>query len=243
MRAANRKVYDLPLKNLNWNLFTDLLDEAHLTLKNFNEVLTGEVISKLIHQEAIASAKSKKKQNILVYERALRKSVARIKTQAFSYRLICQMHKDINIKTLYPKRDQGKFRDRQNWIGHEGCSIEEAYFFPPDVASMKRAMANLKAYFFYKEKDPLIQLAIFVGQMLIIHPFMDGNGRVARMLIPVFLYKKKLISEPYFYLSSYFKKHNKKYHRKLNKLTTNKGWEEWIIFFLKGIIEQNSKNG
>lgn len=103
-------------------------------------------------------------------------------------------------------------------------------------------MDNLIKYAHQREKDPLVQLAIFFAQLLIIHPFMDGNGRVARICIPLFLYKKKLIAAPIFYMSPYFKRHRLSYFTKLYEISDEDKWEEWIEFFLKGIVEQGKKN-
>ena len=99
-------------------------------------------------------------------------------------------------------------------------------------------MRKLNAYVNKKEKDPLVQLAIYFAQLLIIHPFMDGNGRLARSLVPIFLYKKGLISTPRFYLSAYFKRHRLEYFKRLYMISKKKDWEGWIRFFLQGIIEE-----
>ncbi|MGE5195928.1 MAG: Fic family protein, partial [Anaerolineae bacterium] len=110
------------------------------------------------------------------------------------------------------------------------------------VKKMPRYLDNLKKYLHYKEKDPLVQLAIFFAQLLIIHPFMDGNGRVARALIPFFLYKKNIVSTPLFYLSAYFKRYRLQYFEKLFSISSKNEWEEWIRFFLKGVIHEGEES-
>lgn len=102
-------------------------------------------------------------------------------------------------------------------------------------------MENLLQYMRKQEADPLVQLAIAFAQLLIIHPFMDGNGRVGRVMIPLFTYKKGVTSKPILHLSRYFKKHRLAYFEKLFAITTNKMWEEWIRFFLKGVIVESER--
>ena len=105
---------------------------------------------------------------------------------------------------ILKKEQNGKFRKRQNWIGPKGCTQKEAYFLPPLYTKVPQAMKELQLYGNKQEKDPLVQLAIYFAQLLIIHPFMDANGRLARCVIPLFLYKKKIIPAPRFYLSAYW---------------------------------------
>lgn len=255
----------LPLRSLKWESFVNLIGRAHATLARFDEVVSSvknpqDVFSLLRSEEVLASLESQtiavtveelltghslQDKNIikfLNYQKALLSASKRIKTQPFSFSLLCAIHGTIKKDQKDKKKEIGRFRTEQNWIGPVGRGIEEAYYYPPDVKILHAYMDNLKKYFSYKERDPLVQLAILFAQLLVIHPFMDGNGRVGRVLIPLFLYKKKLISAPLFYLSSYFKKHRYQYFDKLFTITTEHKWEEWIHFFLKGIIEEGECN-
>ncbi len=153
------------------------------------------------------------------------------KKKPITFSLILKMHK----KIIRNSKDAGKFRTRQNWIGPEGCSKEEGYFFPPSHKSVPKYMKNLKHYINGRDKDRLVQLAIFFAQLLIIHPFTDGNGRLARALVPVILRKK-------FDMTSYFKKHRLKYFEKLFQISEADDWEGWIRFFLEGIIYTGEKS-
>ena len=103
-------------------------------------------------------------------------------------------------------------------------------------------LSNLERYIHYEEKDRLIQLAIIHAQFEIIHPFLDGNGRVGRILIPLFLVEKGLLSTPAFYISDYLEVHRDTYLDKLNDISQNNSWEEWIAFFLTTVIEQAKAN-
>jgi Fic family protein len=221
----------LPIKNLDWEAFLPKLGTAHALLARYDEKipLSEKLIVKEAHSQGTLQIE---KQN---YQKALREIR---KGAPISFALMYKLHrilkKDISVSWNLPI---GKFRDRQNWIGKEGCTIEEAYFLPPEAKHLSKCMKELKNYLHIKEKDPLVQLAVFFAQLLIIHPFMDGNGRIGRILIPAFLHEKKLISSPKFFMSSYFKKRRLAYFEKLFTITSEKDWEGWIDFFLQGIIE------
>ncbi|MBS0624589.1 MAG: Fic family protein [Verrucomicrobia bacterium] len=151
--------------------------------------------------------------------------------KGFNGAFFCALHKTF-------KGGSGKFREEQNWIGPHGKSIDEAYYLPPTANRVPALMKNLSTYLSRKTEEPLVQLAIAFAQLLIIHPFMDGNGRVARALVPAFLWKRKLISKPYFFLSRYIRAHRLAYYQKLYDISEESEWEEWILFFLRGIKEE-----
>ena len=137
---------------------------------------------------------------------------------------------------------RGEFRRLQNWIGKPGCSLEEATFVPPDYFHLNEGLDNLEKYIHYDEEDRLVQLALIHGQFEILHPFLDGNGRVGRILIPLFLYEKKLIGSPVFYISKYLEKNRDEYCNRLFNITDKGDWEGWIEFFLKAVISQSIDN-
>jgi len=157
------------------------------------------------------------------------------KPPRISFALLCTLHRKL-VKTAKKKGDIGHFRKRQNWIGPENEGIEKAHYLPPKASQIPRHMKNLSHYLHSKEKDPLVQTAIWMAQFLSIHPFMNGNGRVARAMIPIILCYKKLLPAPHFNVEPYFKKYRQAYFEKLFAITQNQEWEEWIRFFLKGII-------
>jgi Fic family protein len=138
--------------------------------------------------------------------------------------------------------DKGRYRSRQNWIGPEGESKEKAYFFPPPPAVVPAAMSRLIAYGNKKEEEPLLQLAILFAQLLIIHPFMDGNGRIARLLIAFFLYQRKIVSEPIMFLSRFLKEQRLAYFQNLFSITFENRWDKWIHFFLKALSAQGKQD-
>ncbi len=235
----------LPIRDLNLTKLTALIRKAYFTLGRF-EALTSSVknpqtvFSLLIKEEALNSLHSQHidiDKQVVRYEKAWKKAAQTLKKAPISLMLIRKIHAEISFKT-----QPSKFRTEQNWIGPENAKIEEAYFLPPKPSRVLPLMQNLMHYLHSKEADPLVQLAIFFAQLLIIHPFMDGNGRVGRMLIPLFLYKKKILPQPLFFMSGYFKTHRVRYFQKLYDISADGDWEGWIRFFLTGIIEQGAQN-
>lgn len=130
-----------------------------------------------------------------------------------------------------------------NWIGSAGCTIAEAQFVPPEPAAIMPAMDQWEKYYHSDEQDPLVQLAIVHAQFEIIHPFLDGNGRLGRILIPLFLFEKKILHRPMFYLSAWLEENRDGYIDCLRRVGVVPGaWTEWIQFFLKAISEQADRN-
>ncbi len=246
--------HQLPPRSLCWDNFAELAWKAHATIARYDEVLSSvehpqSVFSFLTYEWALVSSEQRKTSledifmgsggdKVIDYRLAYLVAAKSIENRPISLALMRKIHAGIAKEFSWPKDEIGRFRKRQNWIGPEGRGIEEAYFFPPDARILDRCMKNLLTYSRAKESDPLVQLAIFFAQLLIIHPFMDGNGRVGRILIPLFLQKKKLTTVPMFYLSTYFRTHRLEYFERLFAITASNDWEGWIRFFLSGIIEE-----
>ncbi|OGA46561.1 MAG: hypothetical protein A3G25_01155 [Betaproteobacteria bacterium RIFCSPLOWO2_12_FULL_63_13] len=136
----------------------------------------------------------------------------------------------------------GEFRRTRVWIGATGTPIEAARFIPPLPARLPGLLANLEKYWRGEELDPLVQLALIHAQFEIIHPFRDGNGRIGRILVPLFLYEKKLLSRPMFYLSQYLDEHRTEYIARLRALKGAQSWNEWTMFFLRAVAVQAEAN-
>ncbi len=240
-----------------------LLNRANLSLQKYNAVVLNSAslelfLPQLVHLEAIASVESQKVKTTLKefllflqskgkknsklalvedYRKALLWACKSVKKHPLSKEMLCKIHKMAKKSTRY-KKELGYYRERQNWIGPDGCKIEEAYFYPPAAENVERLMRELLLYSKKKEAEPLLQLALLLAQFLIIHPFMDGNGRVARMLIPLYLYQKKTISAPFFFMSHFFLKHRLQYFQNLFTTTGLNRWEPWTAFFLKGVVQE-----
>jgi Fic family protein len=135
-------------------------------------------------------------------------------------------------------RTPGEFRTSQNWIGPEGSTLLTAKFVPPPKHEMERALDNLEKFLHEREVlPPLIHCGLAHAQFETIHPFLDGNGRVGRLLITFLLCEQKILSQPLLYLSLYLKAHRQEYYDRLMAVRTNGDWEGWLRFFLRGIEE------
>ena len=159
-----------------------------------------------------------------------------------SLRLIKAMHAILMQGVRGENRDPGNFRRIQNWIGKPNSTITTAEFIPPSPDKLMEYLDNLEKYIHFEEKDRLVQLAIIHAQFEIIHPFLDGNGRIGRLLIPIFLFEKELLPKPLFYISAYFESDRETYYKKLRAITSSNNWNDWIEYFLVALKEQTSKN-
>ncbi len=230
----------LPLKKLDWKALIPEIGQAREALARYDEQLkkaTQTAIEKKQQQEATSTIHGGAKREIAFAKAALDFAILYAKRHApSSVSFFCKVHAILRQDGV-DLAEIGKIRKKQNWIGPKDKPIEEGYFCPPKAEHVPRLLANLCRYMKSRELDPLVQLAIFVGQFLIIHPFMDGNGRVARIFIPIWLWKKGLISRPAFFMSGFFESRRTAYFQKLNSITETKSWEEWIRFFLQGMAQ------
>ena len=155
-----------------------------------------------------------------------------------SLRLIKEIHKLLMEGVRGHNKTPGEFRKSQNWIGPAGATLKDASFVPPPPHDMQQAMNDLELYMHQKsELSTLIQCALIHYQFETIHPFLDGNGRLGRLLIMFYLCWKSLIQKPLLYISLYFKKYKQEYYDRLSLVRQNGDYEQWISFFLKGVIE------
>lgn len=133
---------------------------------------------------------------------------------------------------------RGEFRRDQNWIGRPGATIEQATFVPPSPIDLPGDLHEFEKYLHFEEKDHLVQLAVIHGQFELLHPFLDGNGRVGRMLIPLFLFEKKMISHPVFYISRFFESRRDVYYDRLHAISAANDWDGWVEYFLEAVCAQ-----
>jgi len=152
-----------------------------------------------------------------------------------SNRLIREMHEKLLARGRGSEKQPGEFRRSQNWIG--GTRPGNAHFVPPPPALVEEAMSALERMF--HEADAtypvLVMAALAHVQFETIHPFLDGNGRIGRLLIPLLLHNAGILQQPLLYLSLYFKQHRDEYYRLLDRVRTSGDWEGWLDFFLEGI--------
>ena len=177
------------------------------------------------------------------YVKAINYGIERMSDLPLSLRLICEIHEQLLSSGRGSEYSPGEFRHTQNWIGPTGCSLSDAVYIPPCVDDMKEALGELENYF-YMEDDvpPLIKIALIHSQFETIHPFVDGNGRMGRLLITFWLYQQDILHKPLLYLSYYFKRNKAEYYDKLMAVRNNGEWEQWVKFFLRGIIEISTES-
>jgi len=160
----------------------------------------------------------------------------------FNLNFICGIQNELIQGARGKDKHPGELRKEQVWIGPKGGKIEEAAYVPPEPFGVKDHLDNLIKYMNRSDQEILIQTALMHAQFEIIHPFYDGNGRTGRILIPLFLWSKKRISSPMFYISEYFDENRDRYIENLRRISLSRDWEDWIIFFLEAITVQAKRN-
>jgi Fic family protein len=174
------------------------------------------------------------------YVRAMEYGLERLKQFPLSLRLMRELHGKLMEGVRGEELTPGEFRKSQNWIGPLGCTLMDATFVPPPVPEMKDALDKLERYLHSKSLlPPLVRMALVHYQFEAIHPFLDGNGRIGRLLISLLLSHEGLLLQPLLYLSAYFEWNRQEYYRLLLSVSQAGSWSEWIEFFLKGVAEQS----
>jgi Fic family protein len=173
------------------------------------------------------------------YVRALEYGLERLNTLPVSLRLIREVHARLMEGVRGELATPGEFRRTQNWIGAPGCTLNDATYVPPPVDEMHTALDAFEKYL-HSEDDqpPLVRLALIHYQFEAIHPFIDGNGRIGRLLLSLLLVHWDLLPLPLLYLSAFFEKHRQAYYELLLAVSTRGAWREWIEFFFRGVAEQ-----
>lgn len=173
------------------------------------------------------------------YVRALEYGLDRLRTLPLGLRLIREIHARLMEGVRGEHQTPGEFRRSQNWIGPPGCTLNEAPFIPPPVPEMHEALDAFEKFLHTPSPlPPLVRLGLIHYQFEAIHPFLDGNGRVGRLLITLLLCAWGLLPQPLLYLSAYFEAHRQRYYDLLLAVSQRGSWEEWLGFFLQGIAEQ-----
>jgi Fic family protein len=179
---------------------------------------------------------------IINYRKALGLSEKLLQDRPFCLNTLLTLHEVLMDSVRGHNKTRGKFRTIQNWIGKPGTPIEEAVFVPPSPLRLQDHLNRWEAYWHAEAPDPLIQLALVHAQFEILHPFIDGNGRLGRMIIPLFFFEKKILSRPCFYLSAFFEARRDDYIARLRELGQPGSWTRWCAFFLEGVAVQSEAN-
>jgi Fic family protein len=208
------------------------------TQASIEEVLEYQADSR----DAISPSRQADIQEIINYRRAMGQAVESMKERPFSLNLLKQLHATLLDSVRGRNKTPGQFRRVQNYIAPPGQPIERATYVPPTWDQVDPAMDNWEKYLHAEEKDSLVQLAVVKAQFELIHPFRDDNGRLGRMLVPLFLCEKGLLSSPMFYLSAYLEAHREVYYARLRAISQEGDWDGWINFFLFALVEQARSN-
>jgi Fic family protein len=173
---------------------------------------------------------------VLNYVRAHEYGLSRLDSLPLSLRLIREIHQRLMTGVRGRERHPGEFRTYQNWIG--APDGEDATYVGPPVVAMQERLDDFERFLHETTLRPLIHAAILHYQFEAIHPFGDGNGRVGRLLVPLFLAQRGLLPQPLLYLSAYFERTRADYYERLMAVSTHGDWDGWIRYFLRGVKEQ-----
>jgi len=175
---------------------------------------------------------------VISYVKAAQFALNRLNELPLCNRLLKETHALLMENQRGQDKDPGEFRRSQNWIGSTNSTIKDARYIPPNVSDMNSGMSDLEKYINENpEYDALIQSALIHYQFETIHPFLDGNGRIGRLLILLYLIDHKMLSKPVLYVSYFLKKNQVEYYDRLSEVRRSGNYEQWIIFFLQAIKE------
>lgn len=176
--------------------------------------------------------------DVVNYIRATVYAVDRLKTFPLCNRLLRETHAVLMENVRGQEKNPGEFRTSQNWIGGQGSTIKNARYIPPCPEDMDNAISKLEKYINVNDTyDVLIQAALIHYQFETIHPFLDGNGRIGRLLITLYLIEKGALSAPALYISYFLKKNRVEYYDRMSEVRTKGNYEQWVRFFLQAIKE------
>ena len=261
----------LPLGELDFRRLLPLVGQANAALARYDGLLQGipnpaVMLSPLTTQEAVLSSKIEGTQatvnEVLEQEAGLLKEgekfqdiqeisnyrqalfIAREYLRDYPIRLgfVRELHRTLMNSVRGQDKTPGEFRIEQNWIGRYGCTMEQATFVPPNPLQLPVYLQAWEQYLDGDDVDFLLQTAVVHAQFELLHPFKDGNGRIGRILIPLFLYQKQALSQPMFYLSEYLESHREEYYARLKAISAEGDWNGWIAFFLQAITTQAGQN-
>ena len=201
------------------------------TQSSIQDVLAAEA-------QILSPDRPKDVDEVVNYVRAMKYGLKRLEELPVSVRLIREIHAELLKGVRAQHLTPGDIRTSQNWIGPVGCSLNEATFVPPPPHEVAKHLGDLEIFLHSDIQLPmLIRIGLAHVQFETIHPFLDGNGRVGRLLIAFLLCEQEILLKPVLYLSHYFKQHRQQYYDHLQAVRDRGSWEEWIIFFLQGVIE------
>lgn len=209
------------------------------TVTTITEVLKFEAKGVEAEKSAQKAADIKE---VLNYRKAMRHAVDSLKDLPLCQRVVKEAHKLLLEGVRGKDKAPGEYRRGPNWIGPAGCKVEEARFVPISADKLPDGMSGWEKFIHGNAPDRLAQLAVLHAEFEALHPFLDGNGRMGRMFVPLFLFKSEMLSRPTFYISAFFERNREEYYERLLAVSRDGAWTEWIIFFLNALKSQAEDN-
>ena len=173
------------------------------------------------------------------YVVAIEHGMERLKSLALSLRLLRELHQKLLRGVRGDHATPGEFRRSQNWIGQSGSTIQTATYVPPPPDELMNCLGALEKFLHDRALPPLVQIALAHYQFEAIHPFLDGNGRVGRLLITLFLIERTILPTPLLYLSAFFEATRREYYEGLHGVSERGEWNSWLTYFLNGVARQS----
>lgn len=213
------------------------IEGTHVTIGEVLEIEAGG-------QSALfTQPKREDAEEVLNYRRAVLACISEMAYRPLSQHMLRAAHQVLMEGVRGRENAPGSYRSEQNWIGPRGCSIDQASFVPVPIVQLQSGMDTWESYMNSTDQpDPLVQLAIVHVEFEALHPFKDGNGRLGRMLVPLYLYQRRLIASPEFYMSGYLEANRDEYQERLRAVSRDGDWTGWCTFFLRGIWQQANEN-
>jgi Fic family protein len=220
------------------------MKEAELSSRIEGTIATANEVYQQQAGEQFEPGKDADIHEILNYRSTLRIATRMFESRPVSLHLLRQMHEHLMQGVRGADKNPGRFRSTQNWIGPRGCTIEQATYVPPPPVVLNDLLEEFAAFVNLRSEtmDPIVQAALIHAQFELIHPFDDGNGRIGRILIPLFLMKRGSIVSPSLYISGYLEEHRDIYYECLGRISQAGDWLGWIEFFLNAIVDQSENN-
>ncbi|HUT01042.1 MAG TPA: Fic family protein [Phycisphaerae bacterium] len=197
---------------------------------------TRTTLAQLLAAETAAAAKADDDlREVANYAAALEHGVERLGSLPLSLRLVKEMHARLMRGVRGDAATPGKFRRSQNWIGPPGCTLDNASYVPPPPEELMTCLGAWESFLHDRSLPPLVQAALIHCQFEAIHPFLDGNGRIGRLLITLFLVERDVLPTPLLYLSAFFEATRPEYYDHLQAVTSKAAWGAWLEYFLNAV--------
>ncbi len=173
------------------------------------------------------------------YVTSLEQGISLLKELPICVRLICELHRTLMTGVRGHNSTPGEFRTIQNWIGKPGSTLSTATYIPPPPGEIAPLLADWETFLHQSELPPLVTIALAHYQFEAIHPFLDGNGRIGRLIITLFLIDKQILPTPLLYLSAFFEASRSDYYRSLQAVSEQAAWSDWLEYFLLGVARMS----